>query len=124
MVTHIVHCPQAMETHQRLTKRYDIEVAGEAKADVEVVEKAPEEEKKDHGQPSIFRGTLKNYQLKGMNWLLNLYDQGINGILADEMGLGKTVQSLAMLAHIAEKYSKKLFVQLSSNGVLCFLMQT
>ena len=41
-----------------------------------------------------------------MNWLLNLYDQGINGILADEMGLGKTVQALAMLSHIAEHYSK------------------
>ena len=40
-----------------------------------------------------------------MNWLLNLYDQGINGILADEMGLGKTVQALAMLAHIAEHYN-------------------
>ena len=38
-----------------------------------------------------------------MNWLLDLYDQGINGILADEMGLGKTVQSLSMLAHIAEQ---------------------
>lgn len=32
-------------------------------------------------QPSIFQGTLKKYQLKGMNWLLDLYDQGINGIL-------------------------------------------
>ena len=40
-----------------------------------------------------------------MNWLLNLYDQGINGILADEMGLGKTVQALSMLAHIAEHYN-------------------
>lgn len=29
----------------------------------------------DHEQPSIFRGTLKGYQLKGMNWLANLYDQ-------------------------------------------------
>lgn len=26
-------------------------------------------------QPSIFRGKLKHYQLKGMNWLANLYDQ-------------------------------------------------
>ena len=60
----------------------------------------------DRAQPTIFQGTLKKYQLKGMNWLLNLYDQGINGILADEMGLGKTVQALAMLAHIAEHYSK------------------
>ena len=59
-------------------------------------------------QPSLFRGTLKSYQLRGMNWLMDLYDQGINGILADEMGLGKTVQSLAMLAHIAEAYSECL----------------
>ncbi len=61
------------------------------------------------GQPDVFRGTLKCYQLKGMNWLMDLYDQGINGILADEMGLGKTVQALAMLAYIAEKYSKLFF---------------
>lgn len=53
-------------------------------------------------QPTIFSGELKAYQLKGMNWLANLYDQGINGILADEMGLGKTVQSIAFMAHLAE----------------------
>lgn len=39
---------------------------------------------------------------KGMNWLNNLYDKGINGILADEMGLGKTVQTIAFLATLAE----------------------
>lgn len=42
-----------------------------------------------------------------MNWLANLYSQGISGILADEMGLGKTVQSIAFLCHIAEKYCNK-----------------
>ncbi|CAH2054745.1 unnamed protein product, partial [Iphiclides podalirius] len=57
----------------------------------------------DHSQPAIFRGTLKGYQLKGMNWLANLYDQGISGILADEMGLGKTVQCIAFLCHVAER---------------------
>uniref|UniRef100_A0AAR5PHQ5 Chromatin-remodeling ATPase INO80 n=1 Tax=Dendroctonus ponderosae TaxID=77166 RepID=A0AAR5PHQ5_DENPD len=56
-------------------------------------------------QPNMFKGKLKGYQLKGMNWLANLYSQGISGILADEMGLGKTVQSIAFLCHIAEKYS-------------------
>nr|XP_022902454.1 putative DNA helicase Ino80 [Onthophagus taurus] len=55
-------------------------------------------------QPTIFQGTLKAYQLRGMNWLANLYDQGISGILADEMGLGKTVQSIAFLTHLAEKH--------------------
>lgn len=44
---------------------------------------------------------------QGMNWLANLYDQGINGILADEMGLGKTVQSIALLGHLAEVRNKK-----------------
>ncbi|KAF4787962.1 DNA helicase INO80 [Turdus rufiventris] len=57
----------------------------------------------DIPQPTIFNGKLKAYQLKGMNWLANLYEQGINGILADEMGLGKTVQSIALLAHLAER---------------------
>eukprot|EP01133_Synstelium_polycarpum_P016843 gene16843-20027_t len=54
-------------------------------------------------QPSILNASLKAYQLKGMSWIVNLYDQGINGILADEMGLGKTIQSIAVLAHLAEE---------------------
>lgn len=40
-------------------------------------------------QPNMLMCQLKSYQLKGLNWLANLYEQGINGILADEMGLGK-----------------------------------
>ena len=55
-------------------------------------------------QPRMLEGcTLKGYQLKGLAWLANLYEQGINGILADEMGLGKTVQSISLMAHLAEK---------------------
>lgn len=41
------------------------------------------------GQPKKLMAQLKEYQLKGLNWLATLYEQGINGILADEMGLGK-----------------------------------
>lgn len=48
------------------------------------------------------QGTLKEYQLKGLQWLANLYEQGLNGILADEMGLGKTIQAIAFLGHLAE----------------------
>ena len=43
-------------------------------------------------QPKYLTTPLKDYQLKGLNWLATLYEQGINGILADEMGLGKTLQ--------------------------------
>ena len=46
------------------------------------------------GQPKILMAQLKEYQLKGLNWLATLYEQGINGILADEMGLGKVSLSL------------------------------
>jgi len=55
-------------------------------------------------QPKMLNCQLKEYQLKGLNWLVNLYEQGINGILADEMGLGKTVQSISVMAYLAEKY--------------------
>lgn len=53
-------------------------------------------------QPKILQAKLKDHQMKGLNWLVNLYNQGINGILADDMGLGKTVQSIALLCHLVE----------------------
>ncbi|PFH54596.1 hypothetical protein AMATHDRAFT_52228 [Amanita thiersii Skay4041] len=56
------------------------------------------------GQPQMLMAQLKEYQLKGLNWLATLYEQGINGILADEMGLGKTVQSISLLAYLAETH--------------------
>jgi ATP-dependent helicase STH1/SNF2 len=41
-------------------------------------------------QPSMLKGgQLKEYQIKGLQWLVSLYNNNINGILADEMGLGK-----------------------------------
>ncbi|RMZ87668.1 hypothetical protein DV736_g5107, partial [Chaetothyriales sp. CBS 134916] len=54
--------------------------------------------------PKLLRGTLRNYQHEGLDWLANLYANGRSGILADEMGLGKTIQSIALLAHLAEVY--------------------
>ena len=37
-------------------------------------------------QPAcICNGTMRAYQLEGLNWLIKLYEHGINGILADEM---------------------------------------
>ncbi|KAF2649899.1 SNF2 family helicase/ATPase-like protein PasG [Lophiostoma macrostomum CBS 122681] len=57
-------------------------------------------------QPKLVTGgTMRSYQLEGLEWLLSLYENGINGILADEMGLGKTIQTIALLAHLWEKKS-------------------
>ncbi|KAI9844343.1 MAG: putative DNA helicase ino80 [Sclerophora amabilis] len=59
----------------------------------------------DVAQPKMLTAQLKEYQLKGLNWLVNLYEQGINGILADEMGLGKTVQSISVMGYLAENHN-------------------
>lgn len=42
-------------------------------------------------------GTLRDYQLEGLNWLVYSWAKGNNSILADEMGLGKTVQCVSMI---------------------------
>ena len=57
-------------------------------------------------QPSILTGgKLTTYQLDGLNWLISLYETGLNGILADEMGLGKTIQSIAFMSFL-KQYKK------------------
>ena len=50
-----------------------------------------------------FEGSLRDYQLKGVQWLISLYQNGLNGILADQMGLGKTIQTIAFLCHMRSK---------------------
>ena len=54
-------------------------------------------------QPSMLKyGKLKSYQITGLQWLVSLYINNLNGILADEMGLGKTIQTIALLCYIME----------------------
>lgn len=54
-------------------------------------------------QPSILvGGTLKEYQLKGLQWMVSLFNNHLNGILADEMGLGKTIQTISLLTYLYE----------------------
>ena len=54
-------------------------------------------------QPDHLTGQLKQYQVKGLQWMVWLYQAKLNGILADEMGLGKTIQTIALLAWLFEK---------------------
>ncbi|KAL1853772.1 transcriptional regulator [Paecilomyces lecythidis] len=54
-------------------------------------------------QPSILvGGTLKEYQMKGLQWMISLYNNNLNGILADEMGLGKTIQTISLITYLIE----------------------
>ncbi|KAJ3215020.1 swr1 complex component [Clydaea vesicula] len=51
--------------------------------------------------PPLLKHTLRSYQHTGLDWLVGLYNKGLNGILADEMGLGKTIQTISLLAYLA-----------------------
>ncbi|KAI0233838.1 ATP-dependent DNA helicase Snf21 [Massospora cicadina] len=54
-------------------------------------------------QPSLLvGGTLKDYQLRGLQWMVSLYNNRLNGILADEMGLGKTIQTISLISYLIE----------------------
>lgn len=49
--------------------------------------------------PSLFRGTLRPYQQRGLSWMAFMERFGFGACLADDMGLGKTVQLIALLQH-------------------------
>lgn len=50
--------------------------------------------------PAYIKGEMRDYQLRGLNWLISLYETDINGILADEMGLGKFAFCYFLLRHL------------------------
>lgn len=41
-------------------------------------------------------------QVQGLEWMVSLYNNNLNGILADEMGLGKTIQTIALITYLME----------------------
>lgn len=54
-------------------------------------------------QPSMLQGgELRSYQIEGLQWMLSLFNNNLNGILADEMGLGKTIQTISLIAYLME----------------------
>lgn len=79
------------EDSRRESKRVKTETGAEA------VKPEPDHEDDDGNpkqysfrQPELVTGAkLRDYQLAGVQWMISLYENGLNGILADEMGLGK-----------------------------------
>lgn len=54
----------------------------------------------DKSPSYIKNGEMRDYQVRGLNWMISLMENGINGILADEMGLGKTLQTISLLGYM------------------------
>ncbi|KAL5849724.1 hypothetical protein ACOSQ4_007737 [Xanthoceras sorbifolium] len=63
-------------------------------------------EEKVTEQPALLQGgELRPYQVEGLQWMLSLFNNNLNGILADEMGLGKTIQTISLIAYLIENKS-------------------
>jgi len=76
---------------------------GEGTVDMKMTEEERVEKEQKELMPLLTGGKLKSYQLKGVKWLISLWQNGLNGILADQMGLGKTIQTIGFLSHLKAK---------------------
>ncbi|MGV9317190.1 DEAD/DEAH box helicase [Streptomyces sp. NPDC003691] len=59
----------------------------------------PEGGEQEIGPPAALAATLRDYQLRGLNWLHRMTSLGLGGCLADDMGLGKTITLIALHLH-------------------------
>ncbi|MFI7009391.1 DEAD/DEAH box helicase [Streptomyces sp. NPDC050145] len=51
------------------------------------------------GSPAALDAELRDYQLRGLNWLARMTSLGLGACLADDMGLGKTITLIALHLH-------------------------
>ena len=103
---------QQKETHEKMVKvghtnenenDENNEIDPDEKQNLDYYHVAHKIQEKVTAQPSILvGGTLKEYQIRGLEWMVSLYNNHLNGILADEMGLGKTIQTISLLTYITE----------------------
>ena len=57
-------------------------------------------------------GTLREYQIQGLNWMISLFENGINGILADEMVIHTVLDfSLFCLDNGLTMYQHRVWVR-------------
>ncbi|KAK6173102.1 hypothetical protein SNE40_016626 [Patella caerulea] len=80
--------------HRRTEEEEDEELLSDARKAHAVITRFDESPK------YIKSGEMRDYQVRGLNWMISLYENGINGILADEMGLGKTLQTISLLGYM------------------------
>lgn len=96
---------QAVQTQQNQAK--GVEEPAENREKVDYYQVAHRVKEEVLLQPEMLvGGQLKEYQLKGLQWMVSLYNNHLNGILADEMGLGKTIQLISLITYLVERKSR------------------
>jgi helicase SWR1 len=93
--------PKTNGVHKHESEADDRKDSSTAVASTPVTPRTPNLPVRTEVPSVLLRGTLREYQHDGLDWLANLYVGNRNGILADEMGLGKTIQTISLLAHLA-----------------------
>nr|XP_018898442.1 PREDICTED: chromatin-remodeling complex ATPase chain Iswi-like isoform X1 [Bemisia tabaci] len=80
--------------HRKTEQEEDEELLAQSNSEVKVITTF------DKSPSYIKNGEMRDYQVRGLNWMISLFENGINGILADEMGLGKTLQTISLLGYM------------------------
>ena len=98
------HLHSGYELEQESEPEEEVDSDDETRKKVDYYEVAHRIKEKVTAQaPILVGGTLKDYQLKGLQWMISLFNNNLNGILADEMGLGKTIQTISLITYLIEK---------------------
>ncbi|KAJ2789400.1 chromatin remodeling complex Adenosinetriphosphatase, partial [Coemansia linderi] len=85
----------ASRRHRKTEKEEDAELLREDSPEIVEAQQTFSE------SPSyVTGGKMRDYQMRGLNWMISLFENGINGILADEMGLGKTLQVISFIGYL------------------------
>ena len=89
--------PKGRKGGSRHSKKQQ-EAAAAAEDDEEEEEALTEVMRLEEQPKCIKGGRMREYQLEGLNWLLEMHGRQHNGSLADEMGLGACAAVLSRLA--------------------------
>ena len=68
---------------------------------------SPPPKKRYEVQPSCISSSveMRPYQLEGLDFMMDMYNNGMSCILADEMGLGKTLQTISFIGSLMYDYN-------------------
>ncbi len=75
----------------------------DADAGMRAIKAAGHEEIASYQPSEKLKATLRPYQIQGVSWLVQRYEEKLGACLADDMGLGKTLQTIAALIHAKEQ---------------------